>query len=148
MGHTLETAEKITAFLEALITHGGNISAACVDSELPRAVVYRMEKEDEEFASAFREAQSHGLKALEDEARRRAFAGTDKPVFYQGEQCGSVREYSDTLMIFLLKGGMPEKYQERIKHAGDPENPLAHTVKHRGSPAIMAFLEGLQCPQG
>ena len=35
-----------------------------------------------------------------------------KPVFHKGEQCGVVREYSDTLMIFLLKARDPAKYRE------------------------------------
>ena len=42
--------------------------------------------------------------ALEAEARRRAVEGVRKPVFYQGVICGWVGEYSDTLLIFLLKG--------------------------------------------
>lgn len=111
----MRSAEKIALFLEALVSNGGNISAACEDSGVTRSVVYGMEQEDPQFAQAFREAQRHGLEVLEDEARRRAFAGTSKPVFYQGVECGVVREYSDTLMIFLLKGGMPDKYAERQK---------------------------------
>ncbi len=27
---------------------------------------------------------------------------------------GTIREYSDTLLIFLMKGAMPETYRERI----------------------------------
>ena len=45
---------------------------------------------------------------------RRAFEGTDEPVYYKGEECGSVRKYSDTLAIFLLKAHAPEKYRENI----------------------------------
>ena len=54
-----------------------------------------------------------GTSALEDEAHRRAFDGTEEPVFHQGQECGSVRKYSDTLAIFLLKAHAPEKYRER-----------------------------------
>lgn len=46
---------------------------------------------------------------------RRAREGVDEPVFYQGDECGSVRKYSDTLAIFLLKGAMPEKYRENTR---------------------------------
>lgn len=114
-GNKLLTAKKIASFLEALVKHGGNISVACDESGLARGMVYQFEREDEEFAAAFREAQRYGLEVLEDEARRRAYSGTLKPVFYQGAECGKINEYSDTLMIFLLKGGMPEKYAERQK---------------------------------
>jgi hypothetical protein len=50
---------------------------------------------------------------LEAEADRRAAEGTLRPVFYKGEQCGEIREYSDTLLIFRLKALRPEKYRER-----------------------------------
>jgi len=36
-------------------------------------------------------------------------------VSYQGQECGTVRRYSDTLSIFLLKGAMPEKYEDRVE---------------------------------
>lgn len=111
----LWTPEKIPLFLEALIEHGGNISEACLRSGMARSTVYKLESEDVQFKAAFREAQRHGLEVLEDEARRRAFSGTYKPIFHQGKQCGAIKEYSDTLMIFLLKGGMPEKYRENLK---------------------------------
>lgn len=52
---------------------------------------------------------------LEREAFRRAHTGTLKPIYQGGEKVGSVREYSDTLMIFLLKGARPQKYRENHK---------------------------------
>ena len=56
---------------------------------------------------------------MEAEARRRGVEGTLKPVFYKGEECGQVREYSDTLLIFLLKAHDP-KYRDRqqVEHSG------------------------------
>jgi hypothetical protein len=39
-------------------------------------------------------------------------------VFYQGQQFATVRKYSDTLLIFLLKGRKPERYRERVEHSG------------------------------
>ena len=56
-----------------------------------------------------------GAEALEDEATRRAAEGVDEPVFHQGAQVGTIRKYSDTLAIFLLKGAMPEKYRDNAK---------------------------------
>jgi len=51
--------------------------------------------------------------ALEDEAYHRAVEGIEKPVgWYQGKPGGTVTEYSDTLLIFLLKGRRPEKFAE------------------------------------
>jgi len=37
-------------------------------------------------------------------------------VYYQGKPCGVVTEYSDTLLIFLMKGAMPEKYKDRVSN--------------------------------
>ena len=75
------------------------------------------------YAEAFAEAHAEACDALESEARRRAVKGVRKPVFYQGTICGSVCEYSDTLLIFLLKAALPEKYRDNVKteHTGSAE---------------------------
>ncbi len=45
---------------------------------------------------------------LEAEAWRRAVEGVEKPVgWYKGKPGGYVREYSDTLLIFPLRGLRP-----------------------------------------
>lgn len=108
------TPERLAAFCAALATSGGNVSRACEAVDISRMTAYNWREENPEFAAAWDRAKAIGLDALEDEATRRAFEGTDKPVFHQGMECGTIREYSDTLAIFLLKGGKPEKYRERV----------------------------------
>ena len=45
--------------------------------------------------------------------------GWEEPVgWYKGEAGGTVRRFSDTLLIFLLKGAAPEKYRERLEVRG------------------------------
>ena len=61
---------------------------------------------------------------LEDEAKRRAYEGVKKPVYQGGKRVGYVQEYSDTLLIFLLKGTNKAKYGDRTTLAGDKDNPL------------------------
>jgi hypothetical protein len=61
---------------------------------------------------------------LEQEARRRAHDGVRKPVYQGGKRVGYIQEYSDTLLIFLLKGLRPEKYRERFEHSGAGGGPL------------------------
>ncbi len=70
--------------------------------------------------------------ALEAEAFRRAHDGIEDPVVYQGRfvylngpdgeplldadgnpRLAKLRKYSDTLLMFLMKAAMPEKYRER-----------------------------------
>ena len=141
--------ELLESFLQEVTANAGNITAACrkvtktdFQANTLRAHVYLLEKEDEEFATAFREAQQLGADVLEDEARRRAFEGVEKTIYHQGIAVDTAREYSNTLMIFLLKGAKPEKYKDRVEHTGDPNAPVS--VDIRGTPLTNSFLKSLQ----
>jgi hypothetical protein len=52
---------------------------------------------------------------LEAEAVRRAFRGIRRPVYQGGLLAGHVTEYSDPLLIFLLKALRPERFRERTE---------------------------------
>jgi hypothetical protein len=116
---TIRTLEGEKAFLEAL-AQSGNVSEACDAAGIGRTAAYAWRNDDPEFEKAWEAALVLGIDALEDEALRRAHRGTEKPVFYLGEQCGTIREYSDTLMMFMLKGRRPEKFKDRgsVEHSG------------------------------
>lgn len=107
------TPERKAAFCAALAASGGNVTRACSAVDIARMTAYEWRDEDDEFAAQWDRAKQLGLDALEDEATRRAFDGVDEPIVYQGEITGTMKRYSDTLMVFLLKGGKPEKYRER-----------------------------------
>ena len=109
------TPEKKIAFCAALAASGGSVTRACEAVDVARLTAYRWRDADPEFAKAWDEAKAAGLDALEDEALRRAFEGYDKPVVHQGVITDTVREYSDTLAIFLLKGGKPSKYRDNVR---------------------------------
>lgn len=113
-GRTVRTDKKEGRFLEELRTTGGNVSRACEAIKVNRQRVYEWRAADPAFAAKWDEAVEAGTEELEQEARRRAYMGVDEPVFYQGEECGAVRKYSDTLLIFLLKGRRPEKYRDNV----------------------------------
>jgi len=70
--------------------------------------------QDPEYVEKFREAEKQAADVLEKEVRRRAVEGVLEPVFYQGQECGTVRKYSDTLLIFATKGALPQKYRENV----------------------------------
>jgi hypothetical protein len=108
------TPEKAEAFFAAL-AETANVSKACAAIAVSRRTAYNWREADPGFAAGWDRAMKAAVLGLEDEAHRRAFEGLDKPVFYQGEECGTVREYSDTLAIFLLKAHNPEKYRENSK---------------------------------
>lgn len=47
---------------------------------------------------------------LEAEARRRGVEGVEEPILFQSKVVTTVRKYSDVLLIFLLKGLRPRRY--------------------------------------
>lgn len=104
-------------FLLAL-SDTGNVKLSAQASGLCRSGWYVLRRDDPEFAKLWDEAMELGVEGLEDEAIRRAHDGVEKPIFHNGKQCGSVREYSDVLLMFLLKGRKPEKYRDnkRVEH--------------------------------
>lgn len=108
------TPEKLTAFT-AVLAETCNVGKACAAIGISRYTAYEWRKKMPDFAEAWEEAMKAGLTGLEDEAHRRAFEGTEEPVFQQGMEIGSVRKYSDTLAIFLLKAHAPDKYRENSK---------------------------------
>jgi hypothetical protein len=111
---TIRTPEKATAFLSVL-AETCNVGKACYGAGIGRVSAYEWRRDDPEFAAAWDEAMRIGVSALEDEAHRRGFEGNEEPVFHLGVQAGTVRKYSDTLAIFLLKAHDPEKYRERTE---------------------------------
>lgn len=109
-----ETAHaKRDAFLAAF-AELGTLTYAAKSAGTDRSSHYYWMEHDPEYPVLFAEAAHKANDALEAEARRRAVVGTDKPVYQGKELVGTIREYSDTLLIFLMKGALPSKYRERI----------------------------------
>ena len=130
------------AFLAALAITG-NIRQSCEAAEIDRRTAYYLRDEDQTFAIEWDSALEQSADLLEQEARRRAEQGVRRLKFHNGavitvqalspdgmpltQEDGTPfmvpyveHEYSDTLMIFLLKGIRPEKYRERadVRHSG------------------------------
>lgn len=119
------TTEKEIAFFTAL-AETANVSRACKAVGVSRQCAYDRRYAEPGFEKTWDAALRIGVEGLEDEATRRAFEGYDKPIFQGGERVGVIREYSDTLAIFLLKAHKPEKYRERfdVEHAGRGGGPV------------------------
>jgi len=105
--------EQWDAFFEEL-SKSGNTSRAAELTKISRMAIYERLERDEEFAVRYEKAKARGLEGLEDEANRRAFNGVEEPVFYMGQRVATVTTFSDALIQFLLKGGKPQKYRDRI----------------------------------
>ncbi len=88
----------------ARLAEFANVSKACVAANLSRDHVYDVRRANKEFARRWDEAFDIGYDAMEEEAQRRAYEGVDKPIYKNGFLVDVVKETSDSLMMFLLKG--------------------------------------------
>lgn len=106
------------AFLSAY-AECGTVTHAATAAGISRGSHYVWLGEPE-YEAAYSLAHDYACQSLELEARRRAMAGWDEPVFHNGEVCGHKRKFSDALLMFLMKGAMPDKYRDNVKleHAG------------------------------
>jgi hypothetical protein len=51
----------------------------------------------------------------------RAVTGWDEPVFWQGQIAGTVRKFSDKLLIRLIEGDDPARFGRQVEHSGTVE---------------------------
>lgn len=121
-------------FLAALALTG-NWTAAAKAAGVDRTTPHKLREQAPDFEAACERAKDEAADLLELEARRRAHDGWNEPVVYKGELSGTwvhrdgrpaephadgaqfipltVKKYSDTLLIFLLKGERPDKFKDR-----------------------------------
>lgn len=109
-GPPANTEDWTETFLTA-IAEGAHVRFAAARAKVHFTLPYKRRRTDDAFRAAWDEAMELGTEALEHEAVRRAYHGVEEPVFYQGVECGAVTEYSDTLLMFLLKARNPAKYR-------------------------------------
>lgn len=120
-------------FLAAYAEHA-TIDGAAKACGMGRRTHYNWLASDEAYAAAFGDAEQAATDALEGEARRRALAGVEEPVFGSlGAHMGSgvvghIRKYSDTLLIFLLKAKRPEQFRDRYELTGKDGGPIETKV--------------------
>jgi transposase-like protein len=102
-------AVRKACFLDGL-RRTANVSRAAREAGLCSSTVYEHRAKYPAFAAAWDAAVAEALDELEDVLIERAKHGTEKPVYFRGEQVGTVRSYSDALGMFLLKARRPEVY--------------------------------------
>jgi hypothetical protein len=102
------TPEQKERFL-AILADTANVFRSARRAGLNRQHLYRLRRTDEEFAKLWDEAVELGTCALEDEAVRRSYQGCLKPTKY-----GMVREFSDTLLVLLLKARRRAVYGDKV----------------------------------
>jgi hypothetical protein len=112
-----QTARAKHAFLQCY-SQWANISYACELASVPRRDVYEWQERDPTFALAFNVAGEQATERLEREAWRRATEGTPykRTSYWHGEPVGTDEkiEYSDQLMLLLLRARKPDVYREKL----------------------------------
>lgn len=105
------------AFLENY-AQWANITFACQASGIGRSTFYTWQEHDAEFAALFNQASEAATERLEKEAWRRATEGTPytRTSYWHGEPVGtdSKVEYSDQLMMLLLRARRPDLYRDKL----------------------------------
>lgn len=122
----MNTAQK-DLYIEYL-EKSGNESEARRYAGVRATAVRKALNDDPDFEEQVLECKSRIADMLEQEAFHRAVNGTVKNVYYKGEIVGEQTEYSDSLLMFLLKGNKPEKYGDKTTLMGSKSEPLTIEV--------------------
>jgi hypothetical protein len=133
------TSEGDAKFFGAL-ENGHPVRAACAAADYARSCVYEWRKEDRDFAGRWTRAIQIAGDLLEEEADRRGRDGYDEPVFFQGEQRGVKRKYSDSLLLARLKAVRPDEYRERITMPTVNQQNVTVVVRDFALEALMKKL--------
>lgn len=110
---------------------------------IARRTIFEIKERDPDYARACEEAYQAGTEKFEDEARRRAIEGTERPIYQGGKLVGHERQYSDRLLEVTLKARAPDKYRERVstEHSGKIEH--RHVDLSKLNDAQLDALEGI-----
>ena len=115
-------AVKVNAFFHHL-GRTGSVTVAAERAQLRRSSLYQRRQDDEEFAERWARALDLGVERLQDNAMHRAMNGTEKPVWRNGRKVGTVQQFDNRLLQFLLKAHRPDLYSDR-GHAAAPALPF------------------------
>lgn len=105
-------------FIEAL-ADVPNVARACDVAHISRKTVYQERERSPRFLARWNEAITKGVERLEAQCWDRAGAGVKRNVWMKGadgepRKVDEIREFSDTLAMFLLKAHHPDKYRETV----------------------------------
>lgn len=113
-----KTLKRMDKLIQCLRQYG-NPTRAAQAAGITRSLAYGWKAMYPGFSKVWTMAMNMAIDDLEAEARRRAFEGVLKPAgWYKGQAGGRVREYSDLLLMFLLKAHRPDKFKDRIEATG------------------------------
>lgn len=112
-------SDRRKAIFIRTLAQTGIVGRAATAAGWPRGYAYSVRAGDEEFSKLWDQAVEFATDALEEAARTRAIDGVSKPVYQQKELVGYVTEYSDTLLVQLLKAKRPNEFRENVSLQAD-----------------------------
>lgn len=115
----------------------GNVAVACEKARIHRSTIHRWAEHDDEFAMRYEQAKNDYCDSLRNEISRRGRDGWIEPVYQEGRKVGSVRKYSDTLLIFQAKAHMPE-YREKVQLEQSGKVTVQHDIPEDTEAAALA----------
>jgi hypothetical protein len=101
----------------AALANSANIRLACDAANIARKTAYNHRKRNPAFAEAWDIALEEAIDVLEAEAWRRSVKGVERSVYYQGIKIETSKEFSDILLMFLMKAHRPERYRDNFDAA-------------------------------
>lgn len=122
------TPQRQVDFIRAL-ADTGIVEQAAREVGMSIGSCYRLRNAPEgtAFAAAWETALLHAARRLADVAFERAINGSDEPVFDKdGQRVGRRMRQNDRLLMFLLRGYMPERFRyahRDLRTADEPPPP-------------------------
>ena len=132
-------AAKVNAFFHHL-GRTGSVTVAANRAQLRRSTLYLKRQDDDAFAERWAQALDLGVERLQDNAMNRALNGTPKPIWRNGQEVGSVRQFDNRLLQFLPKAHRPDLYGDRGKAAA-PSLPFDLVKRMADAEARLAERE-------
>ena len=143
--HGQLTEQNKDKLLEQL-SRTGNLSASAASVGVTRFAVYKAIERDQDFGERIALAREKACNVLENEMYRRGVEGYDEPIFYQGEEVGSVRRYSDKLLQLLARANMGDRYSEKQNVTIDTNVTVEHSAK--GKLARLLGIDDIKTIEG
>lgn len=134
------------AFLDNL-RETANVTVAARAAGVSSGTVYKHKREDVLFAERWDEAMQEAIDMLEHEAHRRAFEGTEEPVFHQGRPTYMYETEADGSVKLVEEITIDDKGEEvRVQKPViliDPKTgrPKLNSVRKYSDPLAMFLLK-------
>ena len=127
-------------FLHALSDHG-IVSKAAEAAHISRSAVYRERGNDPVFCDAWTHAKEIATDRLANIAHQRAIDGIEEIRYFKGEPIGTVRKYSDQLLMFLLRAYRPSVFGASYQKNSESKDNN-HDQARQSLVTKMATLDG------